>query len=118
MDNRAIFQLLQCGNQFIPNHSPIIAKLTTTTELAAAVENSKPKVTLPQEYEPFAPVFSKEATASLPPSRPYDHEINLDETFVPKIGKLYPLTPDERKATEDFIDEHLATGKICLLNSP
>ena len=83
-----------------------------------AAEKPKSKVTLPQEYEPFAPVFSKEATASLPPSRPYDHEINLDETFVPKIGKLYPLTPDERKATEDFIDEHLATGKICPSNSP
>ena len=118
LDNRAIFRLLRCGNRFIPNHSPIIAKLTTATELAAAAEKSKPKVTLPREYKQFAPVFSKEATTSLPPSRPYDHEINLDETFVPKIGKLYPLTPDERKATEDFVDEHLATRKIRPSNSP
>ena len=118
LDNRAIFRLLRCGNRFIPNHSPIITKLTTTIELATAAEKSKPKITLPQVYKQFALVFSKEATTSLPPSRPYDHEINLDETFVPKIGKLYPLTPDEWKATEDFIDEHLATGKICPSNSP
>ena len=112
LDNRAIFRLLRCGNRFIPNHSPIIAKLTTATELAAAAEKSKPKVTLPLEYESFALVFSKEATASLPPSRPYDHEIHLDDTFTLKIGKLYPLTPDERKATEEFINGHLASGKI------
>ena len=118
LDNRAIFCLLRCGNRFIPNHSPIITKLTTATELAAAAEKLKPKATLPPEYESFAPVFSKEATTSLPPSRPYDHEINLDDTFTPKIGKLYPLTPDERKATEEFIDEHLASGKIRPSNSP
>ena len=118
LDNRAIFSLLHCGNRFIPNHSPIIAKLTTATELAAAVEKSKPKVTFPQEYEQFDLVFSKEATASLPPSWSYDHEINLNNNFVLKIGKLYPLTPDEQKATEDFIDEHLASGKIHPSNSP
>ena len=118
LDNRAIFCLLCCGNRFIPNHSPIITKLTTATELAAATEQLKPKVTLPPEYERFRPVFSKEATASLPPSRPYDHEINLDDTFIPKIGKLYLLTPEERQATEAFVDEHLASRKIRPSNSP
>ena len=117
LDNWAIFHLLRCGNWFIPNHSPIIAKLTTATELAAAAEKSKSKVTLPQEYKQFAPVFSKKATTSLPPSWSYDHEINLNNNFVPKIGKLYPLTPDEQKATENFIDEHLASEKICPSNS-
>ena len=118
LDNRAIFHLLQCGNQFISNHSPIIAKLTTATELAATAEKSKPKITLPPEYDQFAPIFSKEATVSMPPSQSYDHEINLDDTFTPKIGKLYPLSPDERQATETFIDEHLASGKIQPSNSP
>ena len=118
LDNWAIFCLLQCGNQFIPNHSPIISKLTTATELAAVAEKSKPKITLPQEYKQFASVFSKKATASMPPSQPYDHEINLDNTFVPKIGKLYPLSPDDRQATEMFIDKHLASGKIWPSNSP
>ena len=31
---------------------------------------------------------------------------------------MYPLSPDERKATEDFLDENLASGKICPSNSP
>ena len=77
-----------------------------------------PKVLLPSEYANFAQVFSKEATDHVPPSRPYDHEINLDESFAPKIGKIYPLSPDEKKATEDFLKENLAAGKIRPSNSP
>ena len=48
----------------------------------------------------------------MPPSRPYDYPILLNDTFVPNIGKIYPLSPDEQKATDDFIEENLRTGKI------
>ena len=34
-----------------------------------------------------------------------------------KIGKIYPLSPDEKKATEDFLDENLAARKIRPFNS-
>ena len=51
-------------------------------------------------------------------SRPYDHEINLDNSFTPKIGKVYPLSPKERKATEDFLQENLDCRKIHPSNSP
>ena len=40
------------------------------------------------------------------------------KSFTPKIGKVYPLSPDERRATEDFLDENLASGKIRPSNSP
>ena len=116
--NCAIHRIIQCRSRFIPAGSPIIAKLTTATELAAAAEKSKPKPAPPLEYSSFASVFSKEATNHVPPSRPYDHEINLDNTFIPKIGKVYPLSPDECKATKDFLDENLTSGKICPSNSP
>ena len=115
--NRAIHRIIRCGSCFIPAGSLIIAKLTTATELAAAAEKTKPKPTLPPEYSSFASIFSKEATNHIPPSRSYDHEINLDDTFTPKIGKVYPLSPEERKATKDFLDENLASGKIRLSNS-
>ena len=36
---------------------------------------------------------------------------------MPKIGKIYPLSPDEKKATKDFLKENLAAGKICPSNS-
>ena len=50
-------------------------------------------------------------------SQPYDHEINLNESFTLKIGKIYPLSPNEKKATKDFLEENLATGKIHPSNS-
>ena len=54
----------------------------------------------------------------VPPFCPYDHKINLDKTFKPKISKVYSLSPKEWKATKDFLDENLKTGKICPSNSP
>ena len=36
----------------------------------------------------------------LPPSRPYNHEINMKDTFVPKVGKVYPLSPDAKTHEE------------------
>ena len=66
--NRTIYRIIQCGSRFIPAGSPIIAKLTTATELAVAAEKSKPKATLPSEYSSFTSVFSKEATNHIPPS--------------------------------------------------
>ena len=116
--NHAIYRIIRCGSHFIPAGSQIIAKLTTATELAIATEKSKPKPTLPPEYSSFASMFSKEATDHIPPSRPYDHEINLTDAFTLKIGKIYPLSPKEQKATEDFLDENLASGKIRPSNSP
>ena len=89
-----------------------------TTELIISTEKAKPKVSLPTEYANFTQVFFKEATDHVPPSQPYDNEINLNESFVPKIGKIYLFSPNEKKATEDFIEENLAVGKICSSNSP
>ena len=37
---------------------------------------------------------------------------------MPEIGKIYPLSPNEKKATEDFLEENLAAGKSCPSNSP
>ena len=76
------------------------------------------EVKLPEIYEEFSSVFSEEEAHRFPPSRPYDHAINLDDSFVPKVGKIYPLTPKEQKATEDFLEENLRLGRICPSNSP
>ena len=76
------------------------------------------EVKLPERYEEFSLVFSKEETHCFPPSQPYDHAIELDDTFIPKVGKIYPLTPKEQKATEDFPEENLQLGRIHPSNSP
>ena len=95
----------------------MVAKLTIAIELAIITEKAKPKVSLLIEYADYAKVFSKVATDHIPPSCPYNHEITLDKYFTPKINKIYPLFSDEKKAIKDFLEENLATGKICPSNS-
>ena len=94
----------------------IIAKTSIASKLAQKAKEIQ--VTLPEEYAKYAKVFSEEASQRMPPSRPYDHPILLDETIVPKIGKVYPLSPNEQKAMDDFIEENLRTGKIRPSSSP
>ena len=93
-----------------------VAKTSIANKLAQKVKETQ--VTLPDEYAKFAEVFSEKASQKMPPSRPYDHPILLDKTFVPKIGKVYPLSPDKQKATNNFIEENLRTGKIRPSSSP
>ena len=94
-DNRRIHRVAQCGSRFLSPlaHSQYVTKITTATKLAIAVEATQPKQVLPPEYSDFTSVFSKEATDHVPPSQPYDHEINLGDSFVPKVGKTLPLIP-------------------------
>ena len=93
-----------------------ITKTSIASKLAQKTEEIQ--VNLPEEYTEYAEVFSEEASQKMPPSRPYDHPILLDKTFVPKIGKVYLLSPNEQKATNDFIEENLRTGKIRPSSSP
>ena len=82
-----------------------IAKTSIASKLAQKAKEIQ--ITLPREYAEYTDVFSEEASQRMPPSRPYDHPILLDETFVLKIGKVYPLSPDAQKAMDDFIEENL-----------
>ena len=118
LNNCLINRILQGDCKYFLLNSSVIVKLTTTTELAITTEKTKPKVSLPSKYVNYAQVFSKEATNHVLLSHLYDHKINLDESFVLKIGKIYPLSPDDKKATEDFLAENLTAGKIHLSNSP
>ena len=96
VDSFIINHIQKCGSRFITLlATATLNKLTMSTDLAMQAEVAKPKKTLPAEYAEYAQVFSKEATDHIPPSQPYDHTINLDESFIPKIGKLYPLSVKE-----------------------
>ena len=119
VDSFIINRIQRCGSRFIsPLATATLNKLTMSTDLAMQAEVMKPKKTLLAEYAEYAQAFSKEATDHVPPSRPYDHTINLDESFIPKIGKLNPLSVKEQEAADEFIDENLRSGKIRPSKSP
>jgi hypothetical protein len=43
----------------------------------------------------------------------FDHQINLDESFIPQRGKIYALSPREQKVLDEFLEESLESGQIC-----
>ena len=93
-----------------------INKITISTQLAQA---DKPKnISVPNFCSSFADVFSEQTYNILPPHCPFNHTIELKDSFVPKITKVYPLNPAEKEACKDFIDEQLKTERILPLKSP
>ena len=82
-----------------------INKITISTQLTQA---DKPKnIPVPDFCSSFANVFSEQTYDILPPHRSFDHTIELKDSFVPKIAKVYPLNPAEKEACKAFIDGHL-----------
>ena len=79
-------------------------------ELAQAKKSKE--ISLPDFYPDFANVFAKSTHDQLPPHRPFDHTIDLKDTFVSKIAKVYPLNPKEKETCATFVEEHLKTGRI------
>ena len=93
-----------------------IRKTTLAMKLAQQME--KPKAELPQPYVDFRDVFEKKNINELPPLQTFDHTIELNEEFSPKVAKVYPLNPKEQEACRAFVDKHLKCGKIVPSKSP
>ena len=91
------------------NH-PHIQQLMLSTTLAQAVEKVEQK--LPPQHAKYTTVFNEPHDGRLPPWWPFDHTIDLKETFVLKVAKTYPMNPKEMEACKEFIDEHLKSSKI------
>ena len=89
---------------------PMVQKTTISTELEAQIV--KETVSLLEQYKRFEVVFS-ETDIPLPEHRGWlDHEIKLVESFKPKKGSIYPLSPKEREELDEFLNKNLACGKI------
>ena len=97
------------------NHSHI-RKLMLSTTLAQAAEKVEQK--LPPQYAKYTKVFDEPKNRQLPPRHPFDHRIDLKETFILMVAKTYPMNPKEMEACKAFIDEHLKSGKIRKSQSP
>jgi hypothetical protein len=73
---------------------------------------------VPKEYHDFADVFSQAKASTLPPHRPYDLKINLEEgKDPPPTSRIYLHLQEEVKALQQFIADNLWTGFICSSSS-
>ena len=57
-------------------------------------------------------MFGKMGSERMPVRKVWDHAIDLREEFVPSKAKVYPLSRNERKEVQDFVNEHLRKGYI------
>nr|XP_057907337.1 retrotransposon-derived protein PEG10 isoform X1 [Doryrhamphus excisus] len=73
---------------------------------------------VPECYHDLAAVFSKVKAKSLPPHRVHDCAIDLLPGTTPPRGRLFSLSPPERRAMEEYIQESLAAGIIRPSSSP
>ena len=50
--------------------------------------------------------------------KPWDHTIELKENFIPRKGKVYSLSRDEREEVQAFVEDQLRKGYIRPSKSP
>ena len=82
-------------------------------EAPAKKPTHSPKELVPPCYHSYLNIFLEKAASRFPLWKPWDHTINLKDSFKPKKGCLIPLSPEEQKEVSEFVDEQLAKGYIC-----
>ena len=87
-------------------------------EEEAAKSEEKAKRMVPKKFHKWIKVFGKKQSERMPTRKVWDHAINVKEEFVPKKGKVYPLSREEREELRKFVREQLRKGYIQLLKSP
>ena len=63
-------------------------------------------------------VFGKKQLEWMPIRKVWDHAIEIKEEFVPRKGKVYPLSREEREEVREFVREQLRKGYIQPSKSP
>ena len=62
-------------------------------------------------------MFGKKQSEKMPTRKVWDHVIDIKEGFVPRKGKVYPLSREEREEMREFTKEQLRKEYIWLLKS-
>jgi hypothetical protein len=139
IDERVLPIIISSINPRITRHQPTIATTLSeetkqsiirqldaectirgvATDLAIQAGEQQTDAELPKEYQDFARLFSDEAADRFPPSREWDHAIDLKPGAPDALDcKVYPMTRDKDTALEKFLDEMVAKGYIRPSKSP
>lgn len=73
---------------------------------------------IPDYYHEFMDVFSEETASQLPPHRPFDHRIELEEGKTLGYGPLYPISEKEAAELREYLREMQEKGFIVPSSSP
>ena len=84
--------------------------------MARSEEEAKKLV--PEKLHKWIKVFGKKASERMPIRKIWDHAIGMKEVFVPRKGKVYLLSREEREEVCKFIKEQLRKEYIRFSKSP
>jgi len=84
----------------------------------AAKSEAEVKKLVPEKFHESIKVFGKKQSERMPTRKLWDHVIDVKEGFVPRKGKVYLLSREEREKVREFVKEQLQKGYIRLSKSP
>ena len=76
------------------------------------------KKLVPEKFHKWIKVFGKNQSERMPTRKLWDHVIDVKEGFVPRKGKMYPLSREEKEEVREFVKKQLQKGYIRLSKSP
>ena len=71
-----------------------------------------------QRFHKYLKVFEKKDSERMPTRKTWNYAIDLKEGFMPKKGRIYPLSRVEREKVQEFVKDQLKKGYIRLSKSP
>ena len=87
-------------------------------EEEAIEDRRKVEDMVPKRFHKWLKVFRKQESEWMPVRKTWDHAIDLQEEFVPRKDRIYPLSRIEREEVQAFMDNQLKKGYIQLSKSP
>jgi hypothetical protein len=113
---------MQSKHSSYPDRSIKSGQLPDTLYISRIIIDAKDTPTnanIPEPYQQYSRVFSKEASHEFPPSRIWDHAIKLKPNApVALPSKLTPLSQTEQEKLHKFVVEHTKRGTIRPSKSP
>ena len=74
-------------------------------EEEAVKSETEAKKFVPEKFHRWIKVFSKKQLERMPIRKIWDHAIDMKKDFVPRKGKVYLLSREEREEVCKFIQE-------------
>ena len=60
-----------------------------------------------RRFQKWKKIFEKEESERMPTRKLWDHAIELKEVFVPRKGKVYSLSREEKEEVQAFVEDQL-----------
>jgi len=71
-----------------------------------------------ENFHKWIKVFRKNQSEKMPTRKLWDHVIDVKEGFMPRKGKVYPLSREEREEVREFVKKQLRKSYIWPSKSP